>query len=85
MWPYNKEMAEYDLFTKGKDPDDGAPYAAKYWVEEMELHASHESMVMTQDSYKITVKSEVDGGFKKKAEDEMTEVSIVSRFSGGVN
>ncbi len=85
MGSFGQDKAEYDLFTPGTAGDKEFPYGGKYWVEEIALHGSHESMKMTQDGYKITVKSEIDGGKNKTYADELTEVIMVSRFTGGVN
>lgn len=84
MGVFSKEKVEYDLFKEGKAPDELFPYGGKYYVEDLQLHGSHDLMKLTQDGYKITVKSEVDGGRNKTFNDELSEVVIVSRFTGGI-
>jgi hypothetical protein len=84
MGVFSKEKANYDLFKKDSAPDENFPYGGKYWVEDMQLHGSHDLMKMVQDGYKIQVKSEIDGGKSKSFSDELTEVIIVSRFTGGI-
>ncbi len=85
MGAFSKEKTSYDLFVEGKAPDDQFPYGGKYWVEDMKLHGSHDLMKMVQDGYRIKVKSTIDGGRNKSFEDELEEVVIVSRFTGGLN
>lgn len=79
-----KEMSKYDLFEAGADPKKVSPYGGYYKVDSIELQASHNGMKMVQDSYKITVSAEVDGGPQKKASNSFTEIVIVSRFTGGI-
>lgn len=84
MGVFSKEKASYDLFEEGKAPDEQFPYGGQYWVEDMQLHGSHDLMKMVQDGYKIHVQAKIDGGRNKSFEDELTEVVIVSRFTGGI-
>ncbi len=85
MGVFSQDKQGYDLFKPGKSPPEKFPYGGHYWVESMQLHGSHDQMKMVQDGYKIKVKSTVDGGKNKTFEDELEEVVIVSRFTGGIN
>lgn len=84
MGVFSQEKKTYDLFKANKAPDNVFPYGGKYWVEDLQLHGSHDLMKMTQDGYKILVKSEIDGGKNKTFSDELEEVVIVSRYTGGI-
>lgn len=81
---YTNNKAKYDLFKANAAPDDGFPLGGRYYVESISLQGSHDSMKMVQDGYRILVKSELDGGQKKKFNDELMEELIVSRFTGGI-
>jgi hypothetical protein len=81
---YNNKKAKYDLFAPDAAPDEEFPLGGRYHVESISLQGSHDSMKMVQDGYRIVVKSEIDGGQKKKFSDELIEEIIVSRFTGGI-
>lgn len=85
MRGFTPEKEGYDLFKEGKAPKQNFPYGGNYKVDEMQLHGSHDQMKMVQDGYKIKVVATVDGGKTKSFTDELEEVVIVSRFTGGIN
>lgn len=81
---YNDNKAKYDLFKENSAPDQGFPVGGRYYVESISLQGSHDSMKMVQDGYRIVLKSEFDGGQKRKFNDELIEEITVSRFTGGI-
>lgn len=84
MGVFSQEKIGYDLFEDGKAPDEQFPYGGKYWVDDLQLDGSHDLMKMTQDGYKIVVKSQIFGGKNKTFDDDLEEVVVVSRYTGGI-